>query len=138
MTVVAAPKPISKRQADLIERLCAEQRICVLKFIADRFGRDRTLDSLTGGRDGEASVLIGELYTLRGARVEGDPAPGLYRLGQVVFRVRKAKSGTWYTQQVVKRGGRFSWKYTGHRMDVRGSERVDDDVAELFLKECGL
>jgi hypothetical protein len=143
MTTTTAIRPISTKQIELIKRLCDERDICVTKLVTSRFGRGRNLYNLTGGRTGEASELIGFLFET-GRGVEGttpariSPEAGLYQLEDMVVRIRVARSGQWYAQQVMRTPLGFKWEYLGKRIDMRGAQRLDDEVAAEFLEEVGL
>lgn len=136
-------KPMSPKQRELITRLCAERDINVSQLIIERFGPDSTLRTLTGGRDGQASDLIGHLFSVgRGTngttpqRVE--PAEGLYRVENEVVRIKLSKSGNWYAQIAQKRPGRTTivWEYLGKRIDMRGAIPLTDAEAGKFLGYC--
>lgn len=141
MTTATAPKLLSTRQITLIQRLCEERDICVTKLVADTFGRDRTLYDLTGGRKGEASELIG-LLSAQGLGLNGttprDPECGLYRVGEAVVQVRLSRNQQWYAQQAKKTALGYVWNYLGRRVDLRGAELIDAEVAAAFLKEAKL
>lgn len=141
--MTTATKPLSPRQRELITRLCNERDINVNKLIIERFGPDSTLNALTGGRNGQASDLIGHLFSVgRGlngttpARI--DPQPGLYRVEDMIVRIKVSKSGNWYAQQALKRPNRttFTWEYLGKRIDMRGAQPIADDEAGRYLGYC--
>lgn len=136
-------KPLSPRQRELITRLCNERDINVGKLIIERFGEGTALDALTGGRNGQASDLIGHLFSVgRGTngttpqRIE--PAEGLYRVEDEVVRIKLSKSGNWYAQIAQKRPGRTTivWEYLGKRIDMRGAVPMTDAEAGQLLGYC--
>lgn len=137
-------KPASTAQIDLIKRLCAERNLDPALAVAQRFGVDRELETLTGGRNGQASDLIGHLFTI-GRGLDGttkkDPEVGLYRVGDDVVRIQVSRSGNWYAQLAVTPrpgSGRKSiaWDYLGKRVDMRGATAMDDAEAGRYLKHC--
>ncbi|AEJ95381.1 hypothetical protein SEA_LITTLELAF_102 [Mycobacterium phage LittleLaf] len=136
-------KHITDKQRDLIKHLCEERGLCVDKVVASRFGRDMTLDQLTGGRNGQASDLIAFLFDQGRGLAGTTPAkakiqPGLYQVGSMAVKITVGRSGQWYAQRAKRTPLGFKWEYLGRRIDMRGARLLDPEVVEAFVKETGL
>lgn len=141
MSTATATKPASDKQVNLIRTLCGERGLDVTATVTGRFGTDIDIDTLTGGRDGQASDLITFLFASKPAR-EGttrvDPEAGLYRVEDQIVRISVSKSGNWYAQMGLKVPGRktLQWDYLGKRINMAGAVKMTDIEAGQFIGYC--
>jgi hypothetical protein len=140
-------KPASEKQVNLIVNLCGERGLDVAEMIAARFGEDVTLDTLTGGREGQASDLITHLFSVKRPATEGTtpakaaPAEGFYRVDDDIVRIQVSKAGNWYARMAkvpAEDSGRKSldWDYLGKRIDMRNAVAMTEAEAGRFLSYC--
>lgn len=126
-TKVREAKPVSDRQRTLIADLAREVGYDITEL---------DWDALEGQRGGSASQLIGTLFDLRDAqrqaagqgttraRDQRDVEPGMYRLGNAVYRVVISREGNWYAEVARLRGETVDWKYIGRRINLGLAEKL--------------
>ncbi|HEX2616634.1 MAG TPA: DUF6011 domain-containing protein [Flavobacteriales bacterium] len=134
-------KPASDKQRALISRLMDE------KFIEDTIAP--VLHDLIAKMETtkQASAIISMMMALptapgmeRQGTTRFEPAAGVYRMEDELYRVQIAKSsGQWYAQRAIKpatEGGKLKWEYLGKRINLADAEALDEAEAGRFFGYC--
>lgn len=138
-TTVKTAKPASQKQLDLITKLMGE------KFFDDK--ATETMNTFYADYQSStktASSFISFMFRLpRKENVVNrfDPAAGMYRMGDELYRVKISRNGQWYAEMAVKPipgSGRksLSWEYLGKRINLSTAEILSDAEAGKFSGYC--
>lgn len=131
-------KPASDKQMALIDNLIKDRVIDAdaMPVVADEFGQY--------ARDSKvASRFITFLFTMPRSQDAKlfTPDPGMYRMGDDLYRVKISRGGNWYAERAVKPGPdstrkSLDWDYLGKRINLSDADALTDAEAGRFVGYC--